>query len=59
MIMIGLLDILSKYLSDTKNVYHGSLNMINVGFLCSTAWDILSLNWFKEVVHLFNFKYRV
>ena len=24
----------------------------NVGFLCSTAWDMFSLYWFKEIMHV-------
>ena len=37
----------------------GYIVEISEWFLCSTFWDILSLNWFKEIVHLFNFKYGV
>ena len=63
MMMIGLLEMLWKCLSSTmkymsnsckrmKNVFGGPLKMINVGFLCSTAWDMFSLYWFKEIMHV-------
>ena len=41
-----------KFMKKMENAFCGPLKMINVGFLCSTAWDMLSLYCFKETVHI-------
>ena len=63
MMVIGLLEMLRKYLSNRmkymsnswkkkENTFCGPLKLVNVGFLHSTVWDISSLYWFKEIVHI-------
>ena len=41
-----------KFMIKMENAFCGPLKMINVGFLCSTAWDMLSLYWFNEIMHI-------
>ena len=41
-----------KAIKRMRKVFCDTLKMINVGFLCSTAWDMLSLYWCKEIMHV-------
>ena len=43
-----------KFMKKKKeNTFCGPLKLVNVGFLHSTVWDISSLYWFKEIVHIY------
>ena len=41
-----------RFMIKMENAFRGPLKMINVGFLCSTAWDMLSLYSFNKIMHI-------